>query len=109
MLSKDLRQGGQMKSKRQTTIAKRTRERVDEIRVAGGMDDDVAAPAPRAAGVLEHRQQQQVLEPHHGKRRPSPDGIDRARLEDTRLLGDLEVPRHVPRLWDLRLRPLVVL
>jgi hypothetical protein len=41
--------------------------RLGEIRVAAGVNDDVAAPAPRATRVLEHRQQQPVLEPHHGE------------------------------------------
>src|SRR6266540_7142559 len=40
--------------------------RVDEVRVVGGVGDDIAPPHPRAACMLEHRQEQQVLEPHHG-------------------------------------------
>src|SRR5438874_226894 len=34
---------------------------IGDVRVARGVDDDEPAPAPRAAFVLEHRQDQQVL------------------------------------------------
>src|SRR5215469_3002577 len=35
---------------------------VGVVRVAGGVDDQVAAPPPAAAFVLQHREEQQVLE-----------------------------------------------
>jgi hypothetical protein len=43
--------------------------------------------------VLEHREQQQVLERHHGKLRPV-DCLDRPRLEGARPRGDLQLPRE---------------
>ena len=82
---------------------------VGNARVAGRVDDDVAAPAPRAARVLEHREQQQVLEPHHGELRSSLDRLDRAACEDAGPLGDLDVAPQVARLGGLGLHPLVVL
>ena len=48
------------------------------------VDDEVAAPAPRATHVPEHRQQQQVLEPHHRQVGPV-DRVDRPQPEDADL------------------------
>ena len=79
-----------------------------EVRVAGGMDNHVAAQAPRAAHVLEHREQQQVLERHHEQVR-SVDCLDRVRLEDARPLGDLQMSREPNRLPYRALGSLVVL
>jgi hypothetical protein len=58
--------------------------------------------------VLEHREQQQVLQPHHGQLRPARDGVGRSRPEGARPLGHLEVPPEVAWLRHLRLGPLVV-
>ena len=69
--------------------------RVGDVGVAGGVDDDVAAPGPGAALVLGHREQQQVLEPHHGEVRPALDRVGRPRPEGARPLGDLEIPPEV--------------
>ena len=57
------------------------RARAGDVDVARRVDDDVATPRPRAARVLEHRQQQQVLEPHHRKVAAALDGVDRRGLE----------------------------
>ena len=82
--------------------------RVDDRAVAGGVDYDVAAPRPLAR-VLEHRQQQQVFEPHHGQLRPARGQVERPPLEDARAQGDLAVARQVAQLRDLDLHPFVVL
>src|SRR6186997_1359372 len=41
------------------------RARVGEVRVTGGVGNDIATPLPRATWMLEHGEQEQVLEPHH--------------------------------------------
>ena len=59
--------------------------------------------------MLEHRQHQQVLEEHHAEPGPLQELLRRSPLEGARTLRHLEVARSVARLWDLRLRPIVVL
>jgi len=64
-------------------------------------DDDVAAPAPGTTRVLEHREQQEVLEPHHEEVGPV-DRVDRARTGDARGLSDRQVADTVyPCGWVL--------
>jgi hypothetical protein len=41
------------------------------------------------AVLLQHREQQQVLQPHHGYQRTVAEVVDRARLKDARAFGDL--------------------
>ena len=59
--------------------------------------------------MLQHRQQQQVLEPHHGEIRLPLEYVDRSRSEGARPFRDLSITREVARLRSLRLAPLVVL
>jgi len=73
------------------------------------MDDDVPAPGPRTALVLQHRQQQQVLEPHDRQIRSPRDVVERAGCERRRALRHLQVALHVLRLRRLGFRALVVL
>ncbi len=65
------------------------------------MDDDQPAPAPGATRVLQHRQDQQMVEPDVDEL-GSVDRVDRLRREDARLVGDLAVPRQPARLRRLR-------
>ena len=71
--------------------------RLGEVRVAGRVDDDEPAPAPRAARVLEHRQHQQVVEPDVDELGPV-DGVERPGHEQARPVGDLAVARQPARL-----------
>ena len=72
------------------------------------MHDDVAAPRPRAALVLEHGEQQEVLEPGHREVRP-PEEAARLRCERARAIAHFEVARRIRRLRLLDLVALVVL
>ena len=81
---------------------------VGDVGVARWVHDDVPAPRPRAALVLEHGEQQEVLEPHHGQVRPLEEAA-RRRCEHARAIAHLQVARRIGRLRLLVLVALVVL
>src|SRR5262245_3438619 len=83
--------------------------RSDDIRVAGRMNHHVPPPGPPGSRVLEHRQHEEVFEPHRAELGPPLNRVGRTWPKYARPLGDLQVAPEV--LWprNLRLRPLLVL